>query len=373
MIAKIVPKIGLSLLGALALLGVLAMFGVVPVRLNDPQAMAKSLPEADTPPIEFAYLDPLRADAYLGQAEGGLASSEQRSEQLTSSINASVSIEGAGQVGGSAEKQLSTVATVTPLAADRFYTLLRRLREGGEANYRKPNTCPGEGATDWLGDVNDEDNAQEVMDQVECIGVGNFIRIRHAQLFLPPFAQALPRVQSVNAFFGALPAPRTAFTSPTQSVEVTNALNGYAKLVGSNPRMPFVAAPYGADERVGHGVTFFLPAGYSGITSEPSLLSGSVTIVGEIAYSAGAGAPYIDYPTVNTFGRALLKAQTALRTDLGVCLRSLPKRTPLAALTPSSPARPAACTSEQQTLDDVKKSVTFRPPVVVVLPLAIYE
>jgi hypothetical protein len=103
--------------------------------------------------------------------------------------------------------------------------------------------------------------------------------------------------------------------------------------------MPFVAAPYGADERVGHGVTFFLPAGYSGITTEPSLLSGSVTIVGEIVYSAGAGAPYIDYPTVDTFGRALLKAPAALRTDLGVCSkappsRSLPKSAPPAALTP---------------------------------------
>jgi hypothetical protein len=380
--SSIYAKIGLPLLVVLAILGVLAMLGVVPIRLVGSQAGADPLPEADTPPIEFAYLDPLRADAYLGQAEGGLASSEQRSEQLTNSINASVSVGSAGQVGGSEQKQLSTVATVTPQAADRFYTLLRRLRSGGEADYRQPATCNGERSTHWLGDVNDEDSAQEVMDEVECIGVGNFIRIRHAQLFLPPFAQALPRVQSTNAFFGALPAPRTAFTSPTQSVKITRALSGYAKLVGADPRMPFVAAPYGANEKVGHGVTFFLPAGYGGITSEPSLLSSSVTIVGEVVYSAGAGAPYIDYPTVATFGRALLKAQVALRTDLGVCskapppatlLRGLPKHVPSATPTPSTPRRMARCASEQQTLDGVKKSVTFKPPVVVVLPLAIYE
>jgi hypothetical protein len=380
--SSIYAKIGLSLLTGLAVLGVLAIFGVVPLRLNESQASGKPLPEADTPPIEFAYLDPLRADAYLGQAEGGLASSEQRSEQLTNSINASVSIGGAGQVGGSEQKQLSTIATVTPQAADRFYTLLRRLREGGEANYRQPSTCNGERSTHWLGDVNDQDDANEVMEEVECIGAGNFVRIRNAQLFLPPFAQALPRVQSANAFFGALPAPRTAFTSPTQSVEITTALNGYTKLVGSDPRMPFVAAPYGASQQVGNGVTFFLPAGYSGITSEPSLLSGSVTIVGEVVYSAGGGAPYIDYPTVDTFGRALLKAQKALRTDLGVCsaspptatrLQSLPKHLPTASLQPSSPSGRTPCTSEQQTLEDVKESVTFKPPVVVVLPLAIYE
>jgi hypothetical protein len=132
-------KLGLLALGALAVLGILAMFGVVPVRIVGSGAADKSLPEADTPPIEFAYLDPLRADAYLGQAEGGLANTEQRSEQLTDSINASVSIGTAGQVGGSQQSQLSTVATVTPQAADRFYTLLRRLRENGEANYKKPS------------------------------------------------------------------------------------------------------------------------------------------------------------------------------------------------------------------------------------------
>ncbi len=165
-------------------------------------------------------------------------------------------------------------------------------------------------------------------------------------------------------------------------MKITKALRRYAKLVGSDPRMPFVAAPYGVNERVGHGVTFFLPAGYSGITTEPSLLSGSVTIVGEIVYSANAGTPYVDYPTVDTFGRALLHAQTALRTDLGVCSKapppatrahSLTKHTPLAGLTRGSAHRMAACTSEQQTLDDVEQSVTFKPPVVVVLPLAIYE
>ena len=75
-------------------------------------------------------------------------------------------------MGGSERQQLSTVATVTPQAADRFYTLLRRLREGGEANYKQPSTCNGERSTHWLGDVNDQDDASEVMDEVECIGVG---------------------------------------------------------------------------------------------------------------------------------------------------------------------------------------------------------
>ncbi|MFZ2113536.1 MAG: hypothetical protein WAU77_07380 [Solirubrobacteraceae bacterium] len=35
------------------------------------------------------------------------------------------------------------------------------------------------------------------------------------------------------------------------------------------------------------------------------------------------------YPTVDTFRRALLKAQKALRTDLGVCSRLQPSATSL--------------------------------------------
>jgi hypothetical protein len=52
---------------------------------------APSLPPADTPPLEYVYLDSLRVAAYLGQVEDGLATSEQRTEQLTRSVNASIS------------------------------------------------------------------------------------------------------------------------------------------------------------------------------------------------------------------------------------------------------------------------------------------
>jgi hypothetical protein len=382
------PWVAISLIGALAVLGALGLLGV-PISLKGSQDSEKPLKEADTPPIEFAYLDAVRAVAYLGEDVGGLSSSEQRSEHVTDSINASLSVGGAGQVGGSREKQLGTVATITPQAADRFYTLLRRLRDNGEAEYGK--RCNGERSKYWLGEVNDEDSPKTVMNEVGCIGVGNFVRIKNAQLFLPPFAQALPRVQTVKAFFGALPADRGEITSPTQSLKITEALKGYKELVGSSARMPFVAAPYGAVNQVGSGVTFFLPAIYKGITLEPSLLTGSVTIVGEIVYSASLGAKtqYIDYPTVYTFGRALLQAKPALRADLGVCSEEPPAATrahPRRPTVPTGPTRArrkrsaasrrragAGCLSAQRTLHDIRKSVTFRPPFVVVLPIAIYE
>jgi hypothetical protein len=239
------------------------------------------------------------------------------------------------------------------------------------------------------------------MREITCIGVGNFVRIKNAQLFLPPFAQALPQVQSTTAFYGALPAERTSFTSPTQlaSDKFRAALAKYVKLVGHNPRMPFVAAAYGAKGELGgegvrgRSVTFFVPAELQGLAHEPSLFSGSVTVVGKIVYAAEQGAPYIDYPSVATFGRALLKAPTRFRTSLGVCSESppaltlsaaLPKRTlpsvstelqPLSGqlVHHAKPRKVKPCTKNQQMIYDVKKSVRFKPPVVVVLPLAIYQ
>jgi hypothetical protein len=362
--------VGLMVLGVLSLLGTSA-------RLTDASG-SLNLPPADTPPLEYAYLDSGRVDAYLGQAENGLASSEQRAQQVTRSVNASLAAGASAQLGASQQAQESATATVAPKAADRFYTFLRLLRNEDEASYGDPGTCNRGARTHWLGEINYQASPEEIMKQVACVGVGNFVRIINAQLFLPPFAQALPRAQSVNAFYGALPAPRTAFTSPTQSVQISHALSAYAKLVGTRVRMPFVGAPYGVDNQVGRNVAFFLPAEYQGLGFEPSLFSGSVTIVGKILYSARAGEPYIDYPTISTFGRALLHAQPAFRDDLGVC-----SPTPPAATRPRSPApqhvalaglsKPSSCTSDQRLLYDIKKSVTFKPPFVVVLPLAIYQ
>jgi hypothetical protein len=297
-----------------------------------------------------------------------------------------------------------------------FYAFLRLLRHAPEA---KQGACNDAGSRRrWLGKLDFTEPPEQVMQEIECVGVGNFVRIEDVQLFLPPFAQALPRVQSANAFYGALPAPRTPFTSPAQSVALTRALQAYAKQVGPEPRMPFVGAPYGESNRVGgKRVAMFMPAKYSGLTPEPSLLTGSVTVVGKVVYAKSNTPPpssrrrrlratppaYIDYPTISTFGRALLKASTAFRADLGVCSKAPTLQTraqaPAKAL-PVGPARSIAgsgtaarrqtvarhrseqqrasrakrkCTSDQKMLDEVKKAVSFRPPFVIVLPLAIYQ
>jgi hypothetical protein len=384
----------------------IAILVVVLVKIHKPGAAEPHGSRSDVPPLEYAYLDVRRVDAYLGQDLNGLAATEERTDQISRTLKASVNpgLGASAEVGS--ERQHKTIATVSPNAADHFFTFLGLLREHGEAHSSNPASCNGSGRDHWLGEVNEDWTPRRVMQEINCIGVGNFVRISNAQLFLPPFAQVLPRVQSTTVFYGALPALRTSFTSPTQLASDTfrASLAQYVKLAGADPRMPFVAAPFGAKGELGgkgekgRSVTFFLPAEFLGLTSEPSLFSGSVTVVGKIVYAAAQGAPYIDYPTVATFGRALLKAPKAFRTSLGVCSSKPPVSTlsgapPKQTVATGTATRASAelpplggqlvhharrravrnCTNNQQMIFDVKKSVRFAPPLVVVLPLAIYQ
>jgi hypothetical protein len=361
------------------------LFVVQPFKALSPTEGGAPLQAADEPPLEYGYLDSPRVADYLGQLENGLASSEQRTEQLSRNINASISSGTFAQVGASQQTQEGTQSTVTPTAADRFYHFERLLRAHTATCGRIGRSPTGETTclsgrcntskrTFWLGDINDQASPDRIIAEVACIGVGNFVRLSNTQLFVPPFVQPLPRAQSANAFYGKLPSLRTPFTSPTQSAMIRAGLQGYVKLVGPTPRLPFIAAPYGLTTNVGKGVTFFLPTHYVGLTAEPSLLSGSVTIVGKIIYYAPGGNAYIDYPTISELGQPLLqmgKTDPDFLNAVGVCSKIPPSQTQpkLARISGST----SNCTSPQQTLDTVTASVTFRPPIVVVLPVAIYQ
>lgn len=366
---------------AVVVLVVLLLAGDVNLGASAVPAL-QNLPSADAPPLEFAYLDSARVGAYLGQLENGLAPNEQRTQQLSNSVNASLSAGSAAQLAKAEQTQTGTSETVAPTAADRFYMFLRLLRKPAEAVCRPIGPNPGGYAcakagcnrslrTRWLGEVDEEWSEKQVIDEVGCINVGNFIRISHAELFLPPYVQALPRAQSADAFYGPLPPRRSPFTSPTQSVPVRAGLVRYSKQVGQDSRVPVIAAPYGSLARIGAGVTFFLPLSYRGLTAEPALLSGSVTIVGKVIYDAAAGSAYIDYPTISAFETPLLKAAPGFVNSLGVCAEAAPVAT--RARRGVGPRPVGTCASHQQILDAVKASVTFKPPIVVVPPIAIYQ
>src|SRR5438874_2531344 len=90
-------------------------------------------PSSDRPPVfrrRTTRLDSARVVLYLGQLEGGIAKSEQLTQQLTQSRNAGVSASGLS-LGGSTGSSSSVERVVTPTATARFYQLLDLLGKDG--------------------------------------------------------------------------------------------------------------------------------------------------------------------------------------------------------------------------------------------------
>ena len=405
----------------------------------------------DQPPLEYIYLDAARVGNYLGQVEDGLPKNELRTAQSTRDISASVSGGSVAQVGASLSQQEGTQDTVTPTAADEFYLLLRLLRQQqgsrclgaasqGNMCIKQSRNCGPAGAhPHWLTDIADT-KGMGPLDEMGCLGVGYFVRLTGVQLFLPTFSQVLPNAQSATALYGADPWPRTAFTSSTQSARAAQ-LGSYRGAVlraaHGAPRMPFIAAPYGGVGRIGDSsegsVPIFMPADYSGLTAEPSLLTGSVTVVGKIVYYATAGGSYTDFPTISQFVPELVGVRRhGFDNQLGVCdtkppgaalhtsvteteptvrtqllaARIAPKRATTGArsqtksgspprskttsrsTTPPRPPTvskrtvqraatkafaPNTCSTDAAIRKAIKAAVTLKPPFAIVLPLAIYQ
>jgi len=380
------PTTVLAVLGALAaLVVVLLIFGAFHLPDSSTHTPTSALPSPDAPPFEFVYLDSLRVNSYLGQVEGGLSTSEQRTLQQTNTVSEGLN---AGLSGGTAAVQYSnsqslqegTQQTVTATSADRFYRLLRLLREG---SLQKCAYGRGAGASRWLwlvGVSADPMQAGTLESAIRCAGVGMFIRLTNMQLFLPPFAQVLPSAQSVTTVYGEAPWRRFPFTSATQSTKPAD-IARYVKAIGRNPRMPFIGAPFGSPSPIGGGgdnVTFFLPMAYHALTFEPSLLNGPVSVVGKIvAFAITPSKPaYIDYPTISAFGPALLKQSWAFDNRLGVCATAPPQAVlakPNGAWTSATDQVQTTCASPHTVLAAIRQSVTVKAPYVVVLPLAIYQ
>jgi hypothetical protein len=190
---EVMIGVGTFAAGVLALIGIVAIIGGSPFHAFESGSRSEELPAADEAPLDYAYLDAQRAEEYLGQALNGLPTSEQRTEALTRAVNASLGAATSAQLAGSQQFQQSTVTTITPQAVDRFYTFLRMLRKEGEAEAGKPESCRNsrrehETRPYWLGEINDQASKNDILNEVKCVGVGNFVRIRNAQSFLPPFA-----------------------------------------------------------------------------------------------------------------------------------------------------------------------------------------
>jgi hypothetical protein len=330
---------------AAVLVGVLA--GHVFWSVENQVTRTKLLPP-DTPPAEYLYLDPQRVLAYLGQIEGGLTEREKRVASQTQLVSGSV--KGLlGDVGASAQNQTSVEQVVTPAATDRFFSLLIKLRSGREQANGTDSPWLKNIDLDTTGPKNSADKVDEILNTVQ---VGDFLRVTHAHLVLPRYAAVAPKVR----YAARVRTPALTPGSPRQRRDV----DAYLRRLGANPALPFVVHARSVAEIDSDVPTFFVPASYAGLFDNDRLLAGDVTLVGKVIYEDLRGLPgsdcislaslrctYVDRQTVATFAPALKKAPNNVLATLGV-----------------AKGRAAA---------SVRRSVTFASPMIVVLPIAIYQ
>jgi len=319
----------------------LVVVGIVGGFFLDKDASTPELPE-DTPPPEYLYLDNDRVLAYLGQLSGGLSNIERRRLSQADDLSAGGAAGGA-EVSRTRRLESSVERDVTPTATDRFYRLLAQLEE--ERGKRgKPYLTTHPADAGLLG-----------------IQEGDFIRIKDARLDLPRFAAVYPRAAFVERGDETL-RPLYAPQGPRDRA----ILRRYRSQVGKNPRLPLVTELKLEGNRL---MRVIVPVRYRALGSEPALLSGRVTIVGKVVVNdprdpvvndpsdpKGPEDYYLDRQTLRTFGGPLQEADRPLLDLLGY-----------------GSSRMSLGSRRGAAFKDVRSSSELEPPVLVVLPVAIYQ
>jgi hypothetical protein len=318
--------------------------------------------ESDTPPAEYLYLDGERVLAYLGQIEGGLSDKETRNESAV--IVQKTALKGGlvEELRAEREKKRTVERVVTPAATDRFFSLLVELRKGK----KRPS---GDNDSAWLHELDalltSTNTVPVILDKLKTVEEGDFVRISNAQLFLAPYAAVVPKARYAAGYLGGrISQPPRPLYAPISDTE-QKALDKYLAALGADPTLPFVA-PTLAEQRgkARNVVTFFVPARYAALADNARLLVGNLTVVGKVVYkdprllSSGdcpqpgdrQGIPcrYFDRQALATYGPALEDAPKSVLKTLGLGGLSSIERV-------------------------VRESVTFDVPILVVLPIAIYQ
>lgn len=324
--------------------------------------LAGDLLEPDTAPAEYLYLDNARVRAYLGQLVDGLPESEKRTLVDSEELAAEVKAGGAG-LSDKQTRSTTTDTLVKPTVADRFYLLLRLLR-AGDSDDESGNS------RNWLTDLGGQTEGPQNVYEAACkVREGDFVRIRNAHLTLSPYAAVLPNATyALLDLEGGIDAPAPGIFTPRTRAK-RRQVKRYRRSLGKDPRLPFIVRQLSSEPGPGRsaGVTFFIPARYLGLRNEPSLISGTLTIVGKVVYRnlgrtdkrggarVSCGEPvhpsvpesYVDRQTVATFVPALIDGPDFVVNNLEF--------------------------TEGTIAGNVRRNMTVKAPVVVVIPIAMYQ
>lgn len=359
---------GAALAGAAAVgLGLLFLGG------SSSNDLAQSLGHAPgIPPPDYAYLDNARVALYLGQLEGGIATSDKLSQQLTQGRNAGLSAGGVS-VGGSEGSSASRERVVTPTATARFYQLLDLLGRNG-----------------YLHTINEAGTPAAIRRAFAGIPEGSFVKLAGCTLRLPSYirlVQISRASHGVDSFAKLFTAKQGGPTTGAGSAQVTlangktetvpnqvaqallkagrlrasastglgavagkeeqqlgRAIKTLVKTAGADPRVPLSSCD-GTIDYQPRGVDLLFPIRLSNLSSEQSLIAGPVTLVGKLVRTVRKpGQEYVDDASVATFA-----GPTSTIADVGE-------------------------TESPRTLyDELNSDAVVLAPGAVILPIAIYK
>lgn len=291
-------------------------------------------------PYEYLYLDSERVDSFLGELDNGSVRSISRQETESSNASLGFQLDTVGSATATEGKQLTVSAVVTKTEADNFYSLLEQL-EGGllrTVNLASPR-LPAELSP-------------------RALPIGTMVRIESAFPRLPPYLSSYPllryaRFETSSPAFGKPLLSDYSLSRYTAGAAVERERFAFIKRVGPNPRLPFSI-------EAGDGLTIFIPARFTDLTGDPSLLSARLTIVGKVAFNVEKGPDtrrgeekgFGDGASEDAYLPALLAASPRFLRELGV--------------------RPSAAHSKKALFQGVSESLTYPDHVVEVVPVAMY-
>jgi hypothetical protein len=287
-------------------------------------------------PPNYAYLDNGQVALFLGQLEGGLATNEQLTQQLTQSRNAGLNA-GSLSLGGSTVSQSTAEREVTPTATARFYQLLDLLHRDG-----------------FLHTINAAAPPTKVVRAFARVREGSFVKLENCTLQVPDFVslEQLSRASRGTAA-GAAAAPASNLvqaatngggsgTSRYDALAIAKAmahrinhLVGSAAFivspklehqlaqaeraldrVGPNPLVPLSTCDGATDYRP-KGVDYLFPIHLADLSAEQSLLAGPVTVVGMLVRSVRTKADdYVDQSSFTTFAAPIQRIDDLAGTGM---------------------------------------------------------
>jgi hypothetical protein len=309
-------------------------------------------------PAEYLYLDVARVLTYLPQAEGGLPENETESIEGTNSV--SVDLKGtAVGAGGSAQRKRSASRSLTPTTGSRFLSLLDHLDEDGQLKQL------------------DLDHFDP--DDFEALKEGDFVRLRSADITMPSYAVDYDINKTRRH---VIVASGQKALEPEQHRQI----NAFLAAAGENPRVSFLLTP-----KVGGQLySLLLPAQYSLLSAEPTLLTGRHTVIGKVMRRLGTRQanpgfiekPYTDVATIASFLPAVnaLPMFWAKRVDRArrQSLEQTRVRIDVAEDDPGFRKRIEQYErSPREYVDGLRKDLyaktTITAPGLVILPIAIYK